>query len=71
MEETKRTNKKAVIGIVAVVALIAILAIVYVVFRQKPVEGSKAITITVVNKAAEETTYAVKTDAEYLRQAME
>ncbi|MBS7240683.1 MAG: DUF4430 domain-containing protein [Acetatifactor sp.] len=71
MEETKKTNKKAVIGIAAVAALVVILAIVYVVFRQKPVEGSKAITITVVNKAAEETTYEVKTDAEYLRQAME
>lgn len=71
MEETKKTNKKAVIGIVSVVALIVILALVYVFFRQKPVEGSKSITITVVNKVANETVYEVKTDAEYLRQAME
>ena len=32
--------------------------------------GSKAITITVVNSAAKETAYALKTDAEYLDQAM-
>ena len=34
-------------------------------------EGSKSITIEVVNKAEENTNYELKTDAEYLRQAME
>ena len=67
----KKSNKKVIIGVVALVAVIAILAVVFCVFREKPVEGSKAITIEVVNKAQETTTYEVKTDAEYLRQAME
>ena len=67
----KKSNKKVIIGVVALVAVIAILAVVFFVFREKPVEGSKAITIEVVNKAQETTTYEVKTDAEYLRQAME
>lgn len=51
--------------------LIAALAAVYVTFGEKAVSGSKAITITVVNSAAEETAYTLKTDALYLRQAMD
>ena len=71
MTETKKSNKKVIIGIVALVAVIAILAAVFFFFREKPVEGSKSITIEVVNKAQESTMYELKTDAEYLRQAME
>lgn len=68
---TKKSNKKVVIGIIALVALIAVMAGVFFAFRAKPVAGSKAINIEVVNKAQETTTYFLQTDAEYLRQAME
>lgn len=74
MENTKKSNKKVLIGVIAavvLVALVAIFAAVYFVFGAKPVAGSKTITIEVVNKAQESTVYEVKTDAEYLRQAME
>lgn len=71
MENTKKSNKKVVIGVVALIALIAVLAGVYFKFSAKPVEGSKSITIEVVNKAQESTVYEVQTDAEFLRQAME
>ena len=71
MTETKKSNKKVILGVAALVVVIAALAIVYSVFRAKPVEGSKAITIEVVNQAEESTLYELKTDAEYLRQAME
>ena len=71
MAETKKSNKKVIIGVVALVAVIAIMAAVFFMFRAKPVEGSKSITIEVINKAQESTTYTLKTDAEYLRQAME
>ncbi len=71
MENAKKSNKKVVIGVIALVALVAILAAVYFVFSPKPVAGSKAITIEVVNKAQESTVYELQTDAEYLRQAME
>ena len=67
--ENKKNTKKILWGVVALVALIAVMAVAYAVFGAKPVEGSKAITITVVNKAAEEKVYDVKTDAEFLRQA--
>lgn len=64
-------NRKLIIGGIVLVALIALFAILYNVFREKPVEGSKSITIEVINKAEEKTSYELKTDAEYLRQAME
>ena len=69
--ENKKRNKKALLGVVALVALIAIFAIVFTVFKPKTMEGSKAITFEVVNKAGVSIEYDVKTDAEYLRQAME
>ena len=40
-------------------------------FREKPVEGIKNITIEVVYSNGESDTYKVKTDAKYLRGAME
>lgn len=70
-EEKKKFNKKALIGVGILVALIAIFLIIFSIFREKPVEGSKEITIEVINKAAESTIYELKTDAMYLRQAME
>ena len=63
-------NKK-LLGVGLFIALIAVLAVVFLNFREKPVEGSKEITIEVVNKAGESTVYDIKTDAEYLEQAME
>lgn len=63
-------NKK-VIGIVIIVALIAVFALVYTKFSEKPVEGSKTITIEVINPAEESTTYELKTDAQFLQQAMD
>lgn len=75
--ETKKTNQKRSIGLgviiaaILLVAVIAVMTILFFAFREKPVQGSKAITIEVVNKEAVSTTYELKTDAEYLRQAME
>lgn len=70
-QEKKKLNKKALFGVIALVALIAIFAVVYSVFREKPVEGSKSITIEVVSQDASSKVYEVKTDAEFLVQAME
>ena len=64
-------NRKIMLGVIALVAVIAIFAVIYMVFREKPVEGSKSITIEVVDQEAQSTNYQLKTDAEYLRQAME
>jgi len=64
-------NKKKILGIGLLLILIASLSFVYFKFSEKPVEGSKSITIEVINKAKESTKYELKTDAEYLREAME
>lgn len=71
MTENKRMNKKAVIGIAALAAAVVLLAAVFFVFREKPAEGSKTVVIEVVDNEQKTVTYDVKTDAEYLRQAME
>lgn len=71
MAENKRMNKKAVIGIAVLAAAVVLMAAGYFLFREKPVEGSKAIVIQVVDNEKKTATYDVKTDAEYLRQAME
>lgn len=64
-------DKKAVIGIVVLTAAVVLMAAGFFLFREKPVEGSKAIVIEVVDNGQKTVTYNVKTDAEYLRQAME
>lgn len=71
MKTNRKTNLKRILAASVFALLIAALAVVYVTFGEKAVSGSKAITITVVNSAAEETAYALKTDALYLRQAMD
>ena len=69
-KKTRFSVKKA-IAAAALVLLAVALAAVYAVFGAKPVAGSKQITIAVVNSKAETTTYSLKTDAQYLRQAMD
>lgn len=71
MEQKKMSKGKIALALGALVAVVAILIGVYTAFGAKPVEGSKNITIEVVNKAAERTVYELSTDAEFLRQAMD
>ena len=63
-------NKKKLLGLGALVIIIAVFAIIYGKFSEKPVEGSKAITIEVINSKEESTMYELNTDAEFLEQAM-
>lgn len=71
MTETKKSNKKVIIGVIALVAVVALMAVLYFAFREKPVEGAKAITIEVIDDQAQSTMYELNTDAEFLRQAMD
>ena len=64
-------SKKKVFGVLALVAVIAVMVVLYVSFGAKPVEGSKSITIEVVDSKGESKVYEVNTDAEYLAQAMD
>lgn len=75
--ETNKTNEKkinsvaVIIAAIGLVALIVIMTVLFLVFREKPVEGSKSISIEVISKEEISTKYELQTDAEYLRQAME
>lgn len=69
--ETRKSNKKMIIGATTLLVLIAAFLIIFNVFREKPVAGSKAITLEVLNQEGQTSEYKVQTDAEFLRQAME
>ncbi|MBD5460504.1 MAG: DUF4430 domain-containing protein [Lachnospiraceae bacterium] len=71
MTQTKKDNKKIVIGVAVLAALVILMGIVYAFFGPKPVKGAKTITIEVIDNEQNSTVYTVNTDAEYLRQAME
>ncbi|MDE5952157.1 MAG: DUF4430 domain-containing protein [Acetatifactor sp.] len=71
MTETKKTNKKLIVGVAVLALLVALFAVMFFLFRPKAVQGAKSITIEVVDNNADSTMYDVHTDAEYLRQAME
>lgn len=64
-------NLKRILAVALFALLAAAMAFLYVRFSEKPVAGSKAVTLEVISSAAEKTTYAVRTDAEFLQQAME
>lgn len=63
-------NKKTLLGLGALVIIIAAFALIYGKFSEKPVEGSKAVTIEVINSEEKSTMYELQTDAEFLEQAM-
>lgn len=64
-------KKSLVIAAAVLVALIAVALVCVKLFAPKPVEGAKAVTISVIDKNSTETRYEVHTDAEFLRGAME
>lgn len=71
MTETKKTDKKLIVGVAVLALLVALFAAMFFLFRPKAVQGAKSITIEVVDNNADSIVYEVHTDAEYLRQAME
>lgn len=66
-----KKSTKIIIGIVAVVAIIAALLGVYFLNAPKTQAGAKAITVEVVDNNGDSKSYSTKTDAEFLRQALE
>ena len=63
--------KKKFIAVVVLVVVVAAMALAYGAFREKAVQGSKSITIEVVNDKGQSTMYELQTDAEYLAEAMD
>ena len=67
----EKNKKKIIIGLLALVAVVVAFIAIYFIFREKPVEGSKEIVIKVVDSDEKVTTYELKTDAKYLKEAMD
>lgn len=70
-EHTLKQNKT--LFITALVLFLAVISAV-VVFQfagPSPVEGSKTVTVQIVDDKNDKTTYEIQTDAEYLRQVLE
>lgn len=59
-------NKKIFMAVLALVAVAALMVGVYFATREKPVEGQKTITVTVVHKDGSEKEFTCKTTEEYL-----
>lgn len=70
MVQTKQHKTLRIMAIVLFIAVIAF-TLLYCVFAPQPLEGTKTITIQVVDDKQNTTTYETHTDAQYLRQAME
>lgn len=66
-----KKNSKKIIALAAVVLVVGLMAFAWMNFREKPVAGSKAITIEVINSAEESTVYELNTDVSYLAEAMD
>jgi len=66
-----KKNLGRILAAAAFALLIAALAFVYVTFGEKAVSGSKSVTLEVISSSAEKTIYTLKTDAEYLSEAMD
>lgn len=65
-----KKNKKGIIAAIVFAVVLVVLGRVYFFTKPKTQEGAKDVTIVVVNKVGEESEYEVKTDAEYLIDAM-
>ena len=63
-------NKKILVAVISML-IVAVAGILYVVFAPNAVNGSKAINVIVVDDKGKETVYKTRTDAEYLRKALE
>ena len=71
MKKKPRITLRHLLLSAALILLAAALALCYALFGEQAVPGSKSITISVIDSAAQETVYALQTDAAFLRQAMD
>ena len=75
MSETNNTNTKKkgllILGIGILAVLIGLFIILFALFGPKTTEGSKNVTLSVVSKSGDSTTYETKTDALVLQELMD
>lgn len=66
-----KQNKKTWIAAVVFAVVLVVLGAVYYFTKPETSKGQKEVTLVVVDKEGEKTSYEVHTDAEYLIQVME
>lgn len=66
-----KEKKKVIAGLVILLILLVAAGMFYMRVRPKTQSGDKSITITVVDNERNESLYETKTDAKYLREALE
>lgn len=71
MAERAGNGKKTIIAAVILVVIAVLMLAAWYFTRQKPVEGQKDITVTVVYKDDSSDKFEISTQAEYLRAALE
>ena len=64
-------SKKMIALVVALCLLVAALAVAYFVFKPKGTEGNKSFTVEVVHKDGTTKKFQLKSDAEFLNEALE
>lgn len=64
-------NKKAVVAVIVAVVLLAAALCAWLVLRPKTQEGVKTITVNVDHLSGEDSSFTIRTDAVYLRGALE
>lgn len=67
----KQNKKRNIIIAVVAVAVIALMVIAYLTLKPSTQTGAKSITVVVTHLNGDAKTYEFRTDAEYLRQALE
>lgn len=73
MTGTARTGngRKVALAAVILIAVAVVFGVIYMNFGPKTTQGAKQITVEVVDDAGNSQSYTTRTDAEYLRQALE
>ena len=66
-----KQNMKKYLAVGVLLVAVLVIAAMGFIWSEKPVEGSKEIVIEVINSKKEVKEYGLKTDVEYLRQAMD
>ena len=63
-------NKKMILAVVALVIVVALLAGLYLANRPETAKGAKGYTVTVVHSDGSQKAFELRTDAEYLSDAL-
>ena len=63
-------NKKMILAVVALVVVAAVMMGVYIATRPETAEGSKDYVVTVIHSEGDQKVFTLKTDAEYLADAL-